>query len=190
MRNKERESNLSEAEKKIARKNKFDALLHEELLKIIHYDTESGVFTWKTDRARGKIKAGSVAGAILHDKKKDKKYLSIMIDYKNYRASRLAWFYMTNRWPEMEIDHKNNNTLDNRWENLREATKTQNQINRRKYKDNGLPKGVRFHKGAYAPQININGKSIYLGRYKTVEEALEVRLKAVQEHYGEFANFN
>ena len=63
--------------------------------------------------------AGSVTGV---------GYRQIQIDGIFYYASRLAWFYMTKEWPEFIVDHENENKEDNSWDNLREATDSQNKI--------------------------------------------------------------
>lgn len=90
------------------------------------------------------------------------------------------------------IDHKNGNGLDNRKENLRFATRSQNNCNRRKL-DKNIPKGVYFCKASkkpvYIAQIKFNKKHYYLGRFKTAEEAHEAYKKKAIELHGEFAKW-
>src|SRR5690349_15052213 len=105
--------------------NKGKASLTQQYLKeILHYDPETGVFIWYT--SRGHCKAGNVAGSL------NLGYILIGICNFKYQAHRLAWLYMTGEWPTFEIDHKNGVSSDNRWENLREATRIINGQNRRK----------------------------------------------------------
>jgi len=96
-------------------------LSHEYLRKILHYNPLSGEFRWLRSRGRGLrgMIAGSVTGV---------GYRQIQIDGIFYYASRLAWFYMTKEWPEFIVDHENENKEDNSWDNLREATDSQNKI--------------------------------------------------------------
>jgi len=83
---------------------------------------------------------------------------------------------------EMMVDHKNHNKLDNRKENLRICTRSQNMQNRRFT-------GVSFHKKqkTYNARLFFNGKSVNLGCFKTFEEARAVRKEAEKKYFGEFA---
>lgn len=79
---------------------------------------------------------------------------------------------------DMEVDHINGDTLDNRKENLRPADRTLRGRNRasRKNSSSSYP-GVHFHKlsGKWRAQIKVNGKTISLGLHKTQEEARDRR---------------
>ena len=81
-------------------------------------------------------------------------------------------------------------TDDNRWENLREATRTQNNANMRVRIDNrcGL-KGVSYHKVAkkWAAKVHLNGEGIYLGLFLTPQEAHDAYAAAAEKIFGEFA---
>ena len=78
------------------------------------------------------------------------------------------------------VDHINWNTLDNRKENLRIATKTQNNINikRRKNNRSGYTGVSLLKNGKYVAAISINKKKIYLGTFNNLEDAVLVRHKA------------
>jgi hypothetical protein len=115
-------------------------------------------------------------------------YRIVAIDGKNYLEHRLAWFWMTGEWPPSDavIDHINGDSTDNRWENLRLATLSQNQRNRTRMNKNN-PNGLT---GAYRRSdkrwVSWLGKR-YLGTFATKEEAHEAYRKAALEKYGEFA---
>jgi HNH endonuclease len=96
----------------------------EELRSIIHYDPETGVWTWKISQ-QGYVQRGRVAGNI----DKFSGYRRVCINHILYRSSRLAWLYMTGKWPPVTVDHDNRNRSDDRWNNLRLATATQNSMN-------------------------------------------------------------
>ena len=140
----------------------------------LQYDKDTGIFVWKNS-ARG-IKKGAVAGSI-----SDQGYVVIRIDYKIYRAHRLAWLYMTGNFPKYEIDHINGIRSDNRFENLRDVTRSENKKNVGKYKTNvsGV-NGVRW----YAPlqkwhvQIQCNSVKIHIGYYSDLNDAISARIKA------------
>jgi len=98
----------------------------------------------------------------------------VEIDGKCYRTHRLIWFWHYGEWPDGEIDHKDRNPMNNRIENLRVVSKSENQHNHGLHRNNtsGYP-GVSWHKNAkkYKAQICINNKHIYLGLFTTPEEA-------------------
>ena len=89
-----------------------------------------------------------------------------------------------------EIDHVNGNTLDNRRVNLRPVTRSQNRMNAVCRCDSltGL-KGIQFEasRGTWKVRIGLNKKSFHIGRYKTLEEAVEARRVAEAKMHGEHA---
>lgn len=91
----------------------------------------------------------------------------------------------------MIVDHINMNRLDNRKSNLRICTKSQNNMNKRKQSNNtsGIT-GVVWDKqnNKWIAQININSRNIKLGRFSTIEEAIEARKQAELEYFGEYRN--
>lgn len=91
-----------------------------------------------------------------------------------------------------EVDHKNRNGTDNRKSNLRIATRNNNCWNRVAYKCNktGL-KGVSYHSRdkVFQSRIQVYGKEIHLGYFKTPDEASAVYKAAALKYHGEFANF-
>jgi hypothetical protein len=89
----------------------------------------------------------------------------------------------------LDVDHINMNTLDNRKENLRIATRSQNQFNRNKQSNNTSGyKGVYWHrqKAKWDSIIIVNKKRIFLGSYSTPEEAYNAYREAALEMHGEF----
>jgi hypothetical protein len=145
-----------------------------------------GEFWWIKHR-HGRIMdrpAGSVSG------KNKTGYLQIYFNGKPYPATHLAWLLKTGSWPPHQIDHKNLVRSDNRWGNLRLATRSQNFGNQRAYKNNkvGL-KGVSLFKpsGRWQAQIQVEGKKISLGHFGTPEEAHTAYVEASKKYFGEFA---
>ena len=115
----------------------------------------------------------------------------------NFDKTKYEDIYMHNlimNCPEGKtVAHKNFNGLDNRKSNLRIGSWTQNMQHTRSNK-NGF-KGVFFSNAGkrikrWMAQITINKKSIYLGRYKTKEEAALAYNQAARQHFGEFAYLN
>ena len=136
------------------------------LKELLHYDPETGLFVRKF--SRGGTKAGSIAGTI-----NGHGYVQICIDRKIYGAHRLALLYMTGEFPPQDTDHRNGIKIDNRFKNLRPASKMLNQQNRTKAHRNN-PQGVLGvgkDRNRYVARIKHQGKSIYLGGFDTIAEA-------------------
>lgn len=115
-------------------------------------------------------------------------YLQIMIFRKKYLLHRLIWLYHHGRWPN-QIDHINGVRSDNRIENLRECTYSQNHGNKRMNRNNTSgKKGVFLDKRDNTWFVYVANE--YKGRFKTIQEASDCYDKNANEHFGEFALTN
>lgn len=86
-----------------------------------------------------------------------------------------------------EVDHRDTNPLNNLESNLRLATRSQNNMNKNKYRNNSSGfKGVYIDKGRWRAEICVNKQRIRLGSYATAEEAYRAYCKAAKELHGEF----
>ena len=173
------------------KKQRSRDLTAKELREAIHYDPDTGIFTWRrsegwkwNNRLGGQRAGYANAKGIGHRHP----YRLIWIKNTHRKEHRLAWLYMTGAWPGGSLDHINGDGLDNRWENLRIATVAQNAMNAKMYSTNtvGL-KGVSWSKGKYQARIGVGGKVIGLGRYNTVEEAHAAYMREARRIFGEFA---
>jgi len=158
-------------------------ITQEELKRLLNYDPNTGVWTYRIWRGGSAPRAGAVACRPQHEP------WQIRIGKQLYQPSRLAFLYMTGRWPKT-VDHINQDRSDNRWCNLREATKQQQSANRRGWAQSGF-KGVRQEsKGCFLARIGVGGKIIYLGSCPTAEEAHQLYQTAALKYFGEFARSN
>lgn len=144
---------------------------------ILHYDPLTGEWTWINPTARN-VRKGDVAGTVRKDGRRQ-----MNLSGQCYLAARLAWFYMKGVWPELEIDHENRIKSDDRWENLREATHSENMYNRDWCERSGELRGICKEGNQFRVII---GNS-YLGYYKTLEEAIVARDEALKIWAGPFA---
>jgi hypothetical protein len=93
--------------------------------------------------------------------------------------------FVTGRVPPLHLDHKNRDKTDNSWDNLREATPSQNQGNRARIRLSGL-KGALFRRNKFEAAITVGGKKRYLGTFVTAEEAHAAYCAAARTLFGEF----
>lgn len=103
------------------------------------------------------------------------------VDGKNMRAHSVLWAIIHGEWPEPCLDHINGIRDDNRLCNLRIADGKMNGRNHGKKKNNTSGHtGVFFCKqtGKWSAQIKVNYKHINLGRFDTIEQAVNVRERA------------
>lgn len=153
-------------------------LTADELRAALSYDPETGIFIWIKSPRRGK-KAGHL---------RSDGYTDIRLKDALFRAHRLAWLYMTGDWPATEwIDHIDRDPGNNRWVNLREATRSQNHQNQKVRKDSKIGlRGVERHcqSGGFVAKLVVNGKKIHLGLYRTKEEAFAARLAGERIHFS------
>jgi len=156
----------------------------EYLRQILSYDEETGLFYWKYSKSI-KAVAGSIAGT------KAKGYICICIDFKKYRAHRIAWYFLTTIDPgDKQVDHINCIKHDNRASNLRLATRSQNQANQCLRKNNTSGhKGVDFQKNRnkWRARIKIDNKEFHLGYFDTPELAHMAYCKGAIEFRAQFA---
>ncbi len=164
--------------------HKSNTLTQERLQELLHYDPETGVFTWRI--SRGRSVAGSRAGAINHHG-----YSQIQIDGVIYRAHNLAWLYVNGSFPTISLDHANCVKSDNRLDNLRVATNSQNGANYRVTRRNKSGyKGVTTLKRGYCAKIMVAGDLRYLGFFKSPIDAARAYDSAAVDAFGEYARGN
>lgn len=147
-----------------------------------HFRTNKG---WRVFRARFE---GKPAGT-----DQSMGYRSVIIQMKSYLTHRIIWEMHYGPIPKgMQVDHINGIRNDNRIENLRLATNSQNGMNKGPQSNNqrGL-KGVRFDprrkKRPYSARIMFGGKDISLGQFPTAEEAHAAYCVAAVKYHGTFS---
>lgn len=161
------------------------------------YDPATGQLTWRDPgpsafqtlkgyRIFKRKFAGKPAGSI----KKSSGYVLVCVLGRSILAHRIIWAMVHGYDPVDCIDHRDLCRSNNRIDNLRQATRSQNNMNKSLRPENrsGV-KGVFWHKASnkWSAAITVDGCKRHLGVFSTFEEAVEARRVAAQTFHGEFA---
>lgn len=155
-------------------------LTQSELKEEVSYDPLTGVMAKLHPRTGVRLKTSEEKKSI---------YFTIRIRGRCYKLHRLAFLYMTGEIPQ-EVDHKDLNTRNNRWSNLRPATRAQNKANCHAYKNNTSGyKGVIWdaRAGCWRARIRKNGHWYQIGQFDDVVKAGKAYLRKAKRLYKEFA---
>jgi len=149
--------------RKVPNKNKEKMDFFQELSRIIYW--RDGIPYYRYDRGF-KIKAGDEAGTVYEGYRK----IKITIDgvRKSVPCGHLRWYMEYGVLPDNEIQHMDHNPDNNRIENLRDWTRSQNCRNRR---PKGKYTGAYKHKKNWISVVRLNGESVYIGMFPSEEDA-------------------
>jgi hypothetical protein len=154
------------------------ALTVERLKEVLHYNPDTGIFTWlRLPKNTANRKVGDVAGG----RNSKLGYVTISIDSVSYGAHRLAWLYIHGYMPNV-IDHDDGDPSNNKAVNLIDGNARDNAQNRKEHRNGKLPGVIVRKSGRFRARIEINGVRQSIGEYDTKEEAHEAYLKAVDSH--------
>lgn len=158
-------------------------ITQDQVKELFHY--RNGELFWKTQPYKSHFDISKPAGYV-----GSRGYRNVMIESRGYPAHRIVFLFHKGYLPKF-LDHVNNNRVDNRIENIREATRSQNNRNAKLGKNNtsGV-KGVNFCKqtGKWRAQIRVTGKHLTIGRYSCIKEAQKAIIAKRKELHGEWAN--
>lgn len=147
------------------------------------------------DRLTVVTKNGDVFLADAEDKGKLEKYSWCLsksgyaVANINHKVTKMHRYIMDIDDPEIVVDHKNNNTHDNRKCNLRICTARENSMNQSGNEGRELPVGIKkTPNGKYVARIMVSRKQIHIGTYSTLNEAVYAREQAEDKYCGEFAS--
>jgi hypothetical protein len=158
------------------------------VFEALTFAPDTGKFYWIKPSKYHSEKTLSEAGCAQRNHN-GKNYWVIRFDGRAIKRGRLVFFVLNGRWPTPCLDHINGDSLDDRPENLREATIAENAWNHKKRARRiALPMGVRLAgSGRFQARIAHENRQIHLGCYDTPEEARAVYLAKRKELYREFA---
>jgi hypothetical protein len=155
--------------------------LNSEILReYLEYNDTTGIFTYKITRSN-KL-AGSTAGST-----DTNGYIMISINNCKFLAHRLAWLYIYGQWPDSDLDHIDGNRTNNSINNLRKATRSQNNYNKTSNRNKNNYRGVcKTSSGKFSASIKVIGRDVYIGNFMTAEEAslaYEDKAREIQKEF-------
>ena len=164
------------------RDGEVNTLMQKRLKEMLQYNPVTGDFVWRV-RA-GIAGKGRIAGYC-----DSFGYVVIHLDYKAYKAHRLAFLYVTGSMPD-QVDHTNHIRSDNAWSNLEASSNKLNGLNQSLFSTNtsGFC-GVVFNKRdkIWSARIKVAGRQIALGTFKSKSNAIAARATANRK-YGSHDN--
>lgn len=160
-------------------------LTQERLKELFDYNFLTGVLLW---RVKPHIKANSIFPGKKAGCSTGYKYWAVVIDKKKYSYHRVVWLYVTGEWPQKDIDHIDGDRSNNKWGNLRLASRSENMMNLKSHhKDSQTGYlGIEKKRDKYMARICVNGKRIGLGTYIDPKEAHNAYLEAKRKYHQGF----
>lgn len=159
----------------------------DKLKEYIRYEPHTGKFFLLKKRTNSDVVGSELQG--FHNKWG---YGRITLFGIRYYSHRLAWFYVYGEFSDKFIDHINGDRKDNRIDNLRECTNSENQANTRSIKSMSGYKGVypvRKKDGSISSWV-AQWNKIHIGCFKTKELAAEAYDNVLKQNRGDFAATN
>ena len=154
--------------------------LHE-LQKFYSYDPETGHICRHAKPKFSRAKLGVVDG------KSQEGYIIVCHGNEKFKAHRMAFLFINGQWPITEIDHVDGVRHNNKWKNLRLATRMQNRQNSRTPKNNTSGhRGVSRYRQFWKVQAQINGKKHFIGHFLDLSEAVAAHEDFIKAAHGPF----
>lgn len=157
-----------------------DPVTVERLRELLNYDPDTGEVRWRMATSN-RVKAGDRAGS---DKSTGHGYPTIGIDGRRLLLHRVVFALHNGYWPAALVDHRDRTKSNIKADNLRDATHSDNLVNKSKRTASGHP-GVGRMKGRW--QARVAGRS--LGVFDTAEEAAAAYQTAHAAHYGDLSPY-
>lgn len=166
----------------------------------VDYDPHTGLFRWKdrprdhfpTERSWKTWRATYVGKPAFVTESGDGYKIGCVFGVR-LKAHRAAFAVMLGRWPKADVDHINGDRSDNRWENLRDANRSQNSRNRPSRAGSTskfLGVSRNPHDGLWYSRIKSYGKQKHLGCYHDEVAAAARYNEVAAKIHGPFARLN
>lgn len=152
----------------------------EAIRELFRYNPATGFLHWKVSKQGRRATAGTPNAA--------KGYISVMIDGARWQVHGLIWYLVTGDW--LMVDHRDGNTSNNRWSNLRPATKQENGWNTPGRARSGFKGVYPTPSGKWVARLKIGDQIVNFPSRETAEQAFFDYCEAAREHFGDFARFD
>lgn len=118
-----------------------------------------------------------------------KGYLQLSLNGTLYMATHVIWVIMTGQFPANTVDHKDRNKLNNKWDNLSDATMLRQSYNRpERANKTGLYGVTKVYNGKYQAKVTKAGQTIYLGSFDSPQEAHQTAITERNKILNEIHN--
>ncbi len=180
-----------------------EAMLAGVVCQLLRYEPETGRLFWRPRSAAffadtPKVSAAGQASRWNAKHAEKETFLGVnklgyrvgKIFRRHYSAHRVIWVMQTGAWPAGEVDHADTDPANNRWDNLREADRSDQEANKKVRSDNTSGfKGVSWSKrdGKWTTKLKYRGVCYSLGSYTNVEDAVAAVNAKRSEIHGQFA---
>lgn len=164
----------------------MNPITQEQAAEFLRYEPETGRLVW-IKKASDKTMIGKRAGW----QRSPGGYRQVGFKGQILYEHRLIWLLVTGRFPACQVDHINGIKDDNRLENLREASSSQNIVNIGAKRDNKSgAKNVHWcrTKQRWVAKVKLNGRTKHAGEFRDYEQAVEAAAAARAALHGEFAS--
>lgn len=162
----------------------------EYLAECLFYEAATGKLYWKVRPEHHFKHSGTrtywnrrYAGTAAFNTSAEWGYLRGHLDKQPYLAHRVVWKLVRGTEPPPLVDHKDQDPINNRDENLREATTPQNCINSAKRSNVRYVEKLR----KWRARTTYQGKRVHIGYFATEREAVAAQTAKSREFHGEFA---
>jgi hypothetical protein len=151
----------------------------EQMALWVRYDAHTGEIVWVANRKVEKVGLSAITWG-------DGRYGRVAACGVRVYAHQVAVLFMTGEWPDEHTDHKDGNTRDNRWDNLRACSQKVNKQNWQgatSRSSTGLLGAYTHPTKGYQSTVRVEGKLKHLGFFDTAQEAHDAHMLARRIHY-------
>lgn len=159
-------------------------LTQAEVRRLFDYDPSTGLLSWRV-RTSTRVKVGDIVKC-----QHPKGYTQVGVHGHRCLVHHIVWLWVHGEAPSCDIDHINRDRADNRIDNLRCVSRTENLLNSRHKNSSGFPGVHKTACGKYNAGIHFKRKRVHIGNFETAENAFLAYCDAHVRLYGQMSKFS